>query len=130
MLMVSIELKRKDYEARAEPCDDRFYPWDYAFYNRQLTKNEYSVDMKSVEEYFEVYTTVQRMLNTFEDLFGLRLQEFGSKDIAWDESVKTYSAWDEDDLGGGFLGYLYIDLLGREGKDDANFSRTLEPVSL
>jgi len=124
------EIKRRYYETRGQPFDGRFYPWDYVFYNRQLTTKEYSIDMKKVGEYFEVSTTVQRMLSTFESLFGLRLQEIESKEFAWDESVKVYSAWDEDDLGGGFLGYLYIDLFGREDKDDANCSRTLEPVSL
>ena len=87
------EIKRRYYETRGQPFDGRLYPWDYAFYNRQLTTKEYSIDMKKVGEYFEVSTTVQRMLSTFESLFGLRLQEIESKEFAWDESVKVYSAW-------------------------------------
>ncbi|PVH88364.1 metallopeptidase [Cadophora sp. DSE1049] len=126
-LRVLKELKRKDLEARGEPFDDRFYPWDYAFYNRQLTKKKYSVDMKKVKEYFEVQTTVHRMLKNFESLFSLRFQEIHSKDITWDDHVKVYSAWDEEDLGGEFLGYLYLDLLDREGKYSGIFNCTLEP---
>ncbi|KAH9221456.1 hypothetical protein DL95DRAFT_402809 [Leptodontidium sp. 2 PMI_412] len=122
------ELKRKDLEGRGDSFDNRFYPWDYAFYNRQLVKEEYSVDMKKVEEYFEVHTTVQKMLKTFEELFGLQFHDIGRQDaVAWDENAMVYSTWDEEALGGEFLGYLYLDLFDRESKDSGIFICTLEP---
>ncbi|KAG4438531.1 hypothetical protein IFR05_006005 [Cadophora sp. M221] len=122
------ELKRKDLEARGESFDSRFYPWDYAFYSRQLVKEEYSVDLKKVEEYFEIDATIQKMLKNFEGLFDLQFYDIGRQDdVVWDDNVKVYSAWDEEDLGGGFLGYLYLDLFDREGKDSGIFNCTLEP---
>ncbi|KAH6709406.1 hypothetical protein BKA61DRAFT_634902 [Leptodontidium sp. MPI-SDFR-AT-0119] len=111
------ELNRKDFEARGESFDNCSYPWYYAFYNRQLVKEEYSVDMKKVGEYFEVHTTMQKILKNFEELFGLQFHDIRRQDAV---------VWDEEALGGGFLGYLYLDLFDRDYKDSGIFNCTLE----
>ena len=45
-------------------------------------------------------------------------------DISWHEDVKIFSVWDDEGEGGGFVGYLYLDLHPRPGKygHAANFS--------
>jgi metallopeptidase MepB len=47
-----------------------------------------------------------------------------AEDIAWHEDVKIFSVWDDEGEGGGFVGYLYLDLHPRPGKygHAANFS--------
>ncbi|KAH7386589.1 metallopeptidase MepB [Cadophora sp. MPI-SDFR-AT-0126] len=121
------ELKKTDLESRGESSDGHFYPWDYAFYNRQLTKKLQSIDRKTVAEYFELQTTIEGMLSHLEALFGLFFEEIPNENIVWDTEVRVYSVWDEEELGGGFLGYLYLDLFARVGKDAGDFNYTLEP---
>lgn len=75
--------------------------------------------MKKVGEYFEVHTTMQKILKNFEELFGLQFHDIRRQDAV---------VWDEEALGGGFLGYLYLDLFDREGKDSGIFNCTLELV--
>jgi metallopeptidase MepB len=36
--------------------------------------------------------------------------------LVWQDDVRLFSVWDCDDLGSGFLGYLYLDLYRRENK--------------
>jgi metallopeptidase MepB len=45
-------------------------------------------------------------------------------DISWHEDVKIFTVWDDEEEGGSFVGYLYLDLHPREGKygHAANFS--------
>ncbi|PVH73086.1 metallopeptidase MepB [Cadophora sp. DSE1049] len=121
------ELKKKDLSSRGQSFDGRFYPWDYAFYNHQLAKKLHSVDSNKVAEYFELQTTIQAMLLNFEALFGICFEEISNENIVWDTEVRVYRAWDEEELGGGFLGYLYLDLFARVGKDAGDFNYTLEP---
>jgi metallopeptidase MepB len=46
------------------------------------------------------------------------------EDIAWHDDVKIFSVWDDEGEGGGFVGYLYLDLHPRDDKygHAANFS--------
>jgi metallopeptidase MepB len=37
-------------------------------------------------------------------------------DISWHKDVKIFSVWDNEGEGGGFVGYLYLDLHPRLGK--------------
>ncbi|KAI5459090.1 hypothetical protein BGZ63DRAFT_426394 [Mariannaea sp. PMI_226] len=90
-------------------------PWDWSFFARIQDLTKYAVDSLLVSEYFEVQHTLKGMLTIFEELFGI---EFVPVDDAptWHEDVQVYAAWDAEDQGGHFLGYLYLDLYAREGK--------------
>ncbi|KAK0124898.1 hypothetical protein ONS96_008776 [Cadophora gregata f. sp. sojae] len=79
------------------------------------------------------------MLRTFQQLFGLAFVEIpsaessgfskydGGEGLAWHEDVQLYSVWDSKDEGGGFLGYLYLDLYSRENKCSNPSNWNLQP---
>ena len=124
------KLKESDLKSRQaeHDYDGRYYLWDNGFYNRLLMESEYSVDQQKVSEYFPLQTSISGMLNIFEVLLGLefnqikgedlsRLSPTGKgEDIVWHEDVLMFSVWDDKGEGGGFVGYLYLDLHPREGK--------------
>ncbi|ROV95220.1 hypothetical protein VMCG_08529 [Cytospora schulzeri] len=112
-------LKRQDLKARGEEIDDRLFLWDTSFYNNLSMKEEYSVDQQALSEYFPIDIIVPGMLDIFEHVFGFRFYEVSDEDKKgniWHEDVQVYSVWDAQDMGGGFIGYLYLDLYPREGK--------------
>lgn len=47
----------------------------------------------------------------------------------WQKDVTVYEAWNSEDQGGEFLGYLYLDLYAREGKYAGAHSSLIQPVS-
>ena len=131
-----LALKKKDHEARNLPFDGNYYLWDHRFYDRMMVEQEYSIDENAIAEYFPLKSTVAGMLRIFEELFGLvfveltpedrkRISSTGkAEDIAWHDDVIIFSVWDDSSEGGGFVGYLYLDLHPRPGKygHAANFS--------
>lgn len=108
--------------------DGRYYIWDHSYYNQVMLEKEYSVDHKLISEWFPLQTTIEGMMKIFEELFGLEFVEITGKDrasisptgngddIVWHEDVQVFSVWDDQGEGGGFVGYLYLDLFPREGK--------------
>ncbi|KAF9877612.1 putative peptidase family M3 [Colletotrichum karsti] len=124
------EVKKQDVESRGEFFDDRFYLWDHAYYNRLMLEHQYSIDQQKIAEYFPLQHTVFRMLSIFETLFGLVFHDNGNdslgkdQEYVWHEDVQLLSVWDDAEQGGGFVGYLYLDLFFREGKNGgaANFN--------
>ncbi|KAH0562023.1 hypothetical protein GP486_003277 [Trichoglossum hirsutum] len=133
------EIKREDLKSRGEGSrdDGHYYLWDHRYYDRLMLESEYALDQQKIAEYFPLQTTIRGMLQIFEKLFGLvfveilpgedrdLLSESGKGDeIAWHEDVTIFSVWDDEGEGGGFVGYLYLDLFPREGKygHAANFN--------
>ncbi|KAH9908506.1 Metalloprotease [Xylariomycetidae sp. FL2044] len=131
-----LELKKKDEESRGLKPDGNYYLWDHRYYDRMLVEEEYSIDETKIAEYFPLQSTIQGMLNIFEELFGLVFVELGkderqrlsptgkAEDITWHEDVIVFSVWDDQSEGDGFVGYLYLDLHPRQGKygHAANFN--------
>ncbi|KAK1992171.1 metallopeptidase MepB [Colletotrichum falcatum] len=123
------ELKKQDVESRGELSDGRYYLWDHAYYNRLMLERQHSIDQEKIAEYFPLQHTVSRMLSIFETLFGLVFykNEGGHQEHVWHDEVQLFSVWDDAEQGGGFVGYLYLDLFPREGKTTgaANFNVVL-----
>lgn len=132
------ELKKQDLEARglADTNDGNYYLWDNRFYDRLMVEKEYTIDEQQIAEYFPLTSTVNGMLEIFEQLFGLQFVEITGADrdtisptgkgddIVWHEDVKLFSVWDDAGEGENFSGYLYLDLHPRAGKygHAANFN--------
>merc|ERR1711939_383107 len=130
------KMKQADVESRGEKFDGRYYLWDHRFYDRMMEEKDYQLDQQLISEYFPLQTTIRGMLEIFEQLFGLAFVEVVGKDrdsispsgkgedIVWHEEVQVFSVWDDEDEGGGFVGYLYLDLFPRTGKygHAANFN--------
>lgn len=111
----------------AEQDLDRMNAWDWAFYARIHEKERYSVDSLLISEYFEVNHSLEGMLRIFEEIFGM---VFILTDApVWQKDVTVYEAWNSEDQGGEFLGYLYLDLYAREGKYAGAHSSLIQPVS-
>ena len=130
-------LKKDDLKSRGEnDTDGRYYLWDHRFYDRLMLEQEYSLDQEQISEYFPLSSTIRGMLKVFEHLFGLEFHEITGEDrdkisstqkgsdIVWHDDVQVFSVWDDEGEGGGFVGYLYLDLFPRDGKygHAANFN--------
>jgi len=110
-----------------EEDSQRLNAWDWAFYARILEKDRFSVDSLRISEYFEVNHSLKGMLQIFEEIFGMVFIPTDAP--VWQKDVTVYEAWNSEDQGGGFLGYLYLDLYAREGKYAGAHSSLIQPVS-
>lgn len=135
-----LEIKNEDLKSRGldASSDGNYYLWDSRFYGRMMVEKEFSIDEQKIAEYFPLQSTVEGMLKIFEELFGFVFVEIEGEDrakisstgkgedIYWHEDVKIFSVWDDEGEGGGFVGYLYLDLHPRPGKygHAANFNLT------
>ncbi|KYK59242.1 metallopeptidase MepB [Drechmeria coniospora] len=134
-----LECKRRDFERRNETFDGTFYVWDIAYYSRIMKEEEYDVSDQEIAEYFPLNSTLTGMLSIFEDLFGLRFVrvEAGDRavlsptgkaeDIVWHPDVALYAVWNDEEAGGDFLGYLYMDLHPRPHKYGNNANAGIIP---
>ncbi|KAG9235421.1 metallopeptidase MepB [Amylocarpus encephaloides] len=128
-------LKRADLEARGlhpRKIDDRLYLWDDRYFSRLLKESRHYVNEALMAEYFPLEPTLKGLLALVKELFGIVFNEispeFGGvlmeeagqapEALTWHEDVKVYAVYNEEVMGGNFLGYFYIDLLRREGKCD------------
>ena len=122
------QLKAEELTSRGLENDGKFYVWDYKYYARLLFDTEYQVDEREISEYFSVDKTVDGMLRIYESVMGFVFIQLDSEakaslsptgkaeDVVWHEDNIIFSVWNEDQLGGDFLGYLYMDLYPRPGK--------------
>ena len=115
---------------------DKYFLWDHRFYDTLMLEKDYQLDQNLIAEYFPLQTSIEGMLNIFEQLFGLAFVRLEGadrdsispsgrgQDIVWHPDVQVFSVWDSEDQGGGFVGYLYLDLHPRDGKygHAANFN--------
>ncbi|OAA65393.1 peptidase family M3 [Niveomyces insectorum RCEF 264] len=123
-----LAIKKADLATRGLPAEDEVYSWDVAYYRRRLELTKLTIDREKIREYFPILPTVRNMLSLFGSLFGFVFMEIGEErraqlsptgrasDLVWHEDVIMYSVWDDPGEGGGFRGYLYLDLYFREGK--------------
>ncbi|KAH6659174.1 hypothetical protein BKA67DRAFT_509095 [Truncatella angustata] len=116
-----LRFKKEDISSRGDlsnltKMDDTsvLYAWDWGYYATKLRQETYSYDGTRLSEYFEVGNTVIVMLQIFQCLFGMKFVPHTTS--TWHESVRAYTVWDSPDEGDGFLGFLFIDLFGRDGK--------------
>ena len=135
-------LKKSEMESRGETFDGHYFVWDNQFYGQLLLEREYCVDQKKIAEYFSLENTIKGMLKIFENLFGLVFVEIAGDErskfaksgngtsLVWHEDVQLFCVWDSEDEGGGFLGYLYLDLYSRKNKYSNASNWNLQPVSI
>lgn len=115
----------KDYENNGE-----FFLWDHDFYRNRMLKSRTSIDRARIREYFPLQTTTTALLNLLAQLFGLLFDEVKATDsTVWHADVQVFAVHDDETHGGGFLGYLYLDLFRRDGKYPGASCFNLQPVS-
>lgn len=140
------KLKREHLLSRGiteTDIDDRLFLWDQLFYMRLVEEQENELDQNKIAEFFPLQEVVDGLLKNFETLFGvvfieiledarkslMEKQGHGVSAMTWHEDVAVYAVWNEEALGGDFLGYLYLDVLKRQGKRDHACCITFQPVS-
>ncbi|KZL72129.1 peptidase family m3 [Colletotrichum incanum] len=116
--------KRKHLHALGDVAGDsedagKILPWDFEYYTR-LLQEEANVDHQKISEYFTLRHTLSTMLGLFTDFLGLEFVAIPKEDLVgkvWDEEVEVWSVWEgRGEREGEFVGYLYADVLWREGK--------------
>ncbi|ORY91930.1 hypothetical protein BCR43DRAFT_497509 [Syncephalastrum racemosum] len=110
------EIKQKERAELGEAFDGKLNAWDTSYYERILLESEYSVDQEKIKVYFSLDTTVQKMLEIYEKVLGLRFVKVpAEKAIVWHSDVQVFECWDEvEDKS--FMGYMYLDLFPRDNK--------------
>ena len=114
-----------------------FFPWDFHYYTR-LFEQDHNVQHEKLAEYFPLQYTVAAMLRLFAACLGLTFIQMPTEDLSdriWHADVTVYSVWEcasgNDGVHSGattFIGYLYLDLLWREGKYRGNQNVNLQRV--
>ncbi|MDE2491751.1 MAG: hypothetical protein KGM24_12970 [Elusimicrobia bacterium] len=90
------------------------YSWDWSYYDALLKRTEFPTDEEGFSEYFPVGPTVRRALDKLGSLLGLVFREVPDADV-WSPGTSLYEI--DDASGGSALGYVYLDLERRPGKD-------------
>lgn len=106
-------------EQKDDSSTDAIFRWDSEYYKRLAKFQKAEVDVDKVSEYFSFQLILPKLLDVFSLLFGLRFAELSTKEAAvdvWHEDVKVWTVWDDEEGGGNFLGYLYVDPYPRDGK--------------
>lgn len=118
-----LQLKRAEAAATGGGTTDKVFLWDQAYYVRILDDKE-RLPNQNISEYFELRTTLAKLLGMFEQLFSLRFEEItaeeqetigGGEPLIWDPDVLMYAVWDRCEEPA-FMGYAYLDFYPREGK--------------
>ncbi|GAA5852314.1 hypothetical protein JCM8547_006734 [Rhodosporidiobolus lusitaniae] len=120
-----LALKKEEHQKRGLPADDRFWLWDYRYYDRLYTERHLSLDQNEVKQYLPVAKVVPAVLEIYRELLGVELipvprtEEAGG--VTWHDEAEMYAVWessrdaknpDKKD----FLGYMHLDLFPRENK--------------
>ncbi|KAI7903245.1 uncharacterized protein BX663DRAFT_507971 [Cokeromyces recurvatus] len=110
------ELKKAEKASRGEEYDGTFNAWDTSYYERILLENEYAVDQEKIKQYFSLETTIQKMLEIYEKVLGLKFVKVPTeKAVVWHPDVQLFECWDDvEDKS--FSGYMYLDLFPRDNK--------------
>lgn len=87
--------------------------WDWKYYDTQLRKDEYQVDLQKVAEYFPLEAVLAGMLELTGEVFGISYQRIPDAP-AWHRDVSTYRIVDRSS--GEPIAVCRMDLFPREGK--------------
>lgn len=121
----------KKGDMKSNENNGEFFLWDYDFYRNRMVKSRSSIDRARIKEYFPLQTTTTATLNLLAQLFGLLFDEIKAADsMVWHADVQMFAVHDGETRGGGFLGYLYLDLFHRDGKYPGESCFNLQPVSI
>ena len=96
-----------------EKSDGKFNAWDTRYYIRMNKEKNYNVDPEEVKTYFPTLFVVEKMLQFYQDIFGLDFFEL--PDVStWHEDVQAFAICDRET--GDFIGVFFLDLYPRPGK--------------
>jgi oligopeptidase A len=119
----------RDY-ARQELGLDDLQPWDVPYASERLREARYAYSEDEIKQYFTEPRVLAGLFEVIETLFTVRLREFPVS--AWHADVRGVRVERPD---GELVGYLYLDLYARAGKQggawvDSERSRRLASGTL
>ncbi|ARP86980.1 M3 family metallopeptidase [Bordetella genomosp. 9] len=119
----------RDY-ARQELGLQDLQPWDVPFASERLREARYAYSEDEIKQYFTEPRVLAGLFEVIETLFSVRLREFPVS--AWHADVRGIRVERPD---GELVGYLYLDLYARAGKQggawvDSERSRRLASGTL
>ena len=134
-----LALKSSEAEARGnnQPVENlKLFYWDRSYFLERLGEKTRRVDAV-IPEYFELDTTLHKLLAIYEHLLGVRFvpvdtaaHAASGKQLVWHEDVRMFSAWKVDGESPEFLAYAYLDFFPREGKFTHVGQYTLQRVNV
>jgi oligopeptidase A len=90
---------------------DTLSPWDVPFASERLRETRYAYSEDEIKQYFTEPRVVQGLYDVTESLFNVRLRDMEVS--RWHPDVRGVRVETPE---GGLIGYLYIDLYARAGK--------------
>lgn len=87
--------------------------WDWAYYSEKLKKKLYNIDDEILKPYFSLQKVEDAIFGLAKSLYGIRFVQVYNIPL-YNEEVKTYEVFDEDDS---LLSVLFIDYHPRAGKN-------------
>jgi oligopeptidase A len=122
-------MQLRDYATQELGLDD-LQPWDIAYASERLREARYAYSEDEIKQYFTEPRVLAGLFEVIETLFTVRLREFPVS--AWHADVRGVRVERPD---GELVGYLYLDLYARAGKQggawvDSERSRRLASGTL
>jgi Zn-dependent oligopeptidase len=108
------------------------------FLQDNTNQNQDRLDEQRFSEYFPLDQTVTGIMDIYSSLFGLRFVEIPTETsfisgndnvMIWHDDVLVYNVWNDENLGGDSLGYLYLHSFPRENTYNHAGHYGLVPVS-
>lgn len=113
--------------------ENHLHDWDIVYYQRKLVSERTSVTPEEIMEYLPLEHVLDAALAIVSELYGLASEEIPRRPndgLAWHEHVRILALRDNGELGGGFVGHIYLDLFRREGKRRGIWCRGISQVCL
>ncbi|AGB02237.1 M3 family metallopeptidase [Methanoregula formicica] len=101
---------KNEIDPRATALD----PWDIAYLQEIQKKRQYMYSDEEVRQYFPMDNALAGMFSIYGNLFGVRFDEVKGAPV-WSPEVRLFAVRNISD--NATVGYLYLDLYPREGKD-------------
>ncbi|MBK9293523.1 MAG: Zn-dependent oligopeptidase [Oligoflexia bacterium] len=112
------------YKKKLDPKATKLEPWDPRFLENQIKETQFNLDNEVIKEYFPAEQTVQKMLDIYSKLFGIKLVKVKDAE-AWSEDVSLYEIRNAKD--DSMVGHFFADFVPREGKYSHAAAFTLVP---
>ncbi|WP_042391967.1 M3 family metallopeptidase [Streptacidiphilus carbonis] len=91
--------------------------WDHSFAVNQLKRTAFAVDALEVAAYFPLDACLDGLFTLVQELFAVRFHELPDAPV-WHPDVRAYAITDaQDAIDAEPLGYFFVDLFSRRGKD-------------
>lgn len=104
------DLEQLKFHAKTLGIDD-FQPWDAAFVSEQLRQEKYAYSEEEVKQYFTEPQVLKGLFDVAQQLFGV---SFHPAELSvWHTDVNAFEVHNDKQE---HIGYLYIDLYARAGK--------------